>query len=74
LAGIARPTHDTGIDQPLQVDAGADTQTVQHEDHILGRDIAGRPLGIGTATEVGGTSVAGVGERLEEIPEKGFFA
>src|SRR5712664_1147432 len=42
-----------------QVDTGFDAQAIEHVDHVLGRDVAGRALGVGAATETRQRGVEG---------------
>src|SRR5229473_8237440 len=48
-----------------QVDAGFDAQAVEHVDHVLGRDVAGRAPGIGAAAETRHRAVEGSYARFE---------
>src|SRR6266571_6980667 len=40
-----------GPQKLYQVDTGFDAQAIEHVDHVLGRDVAGRALGIRAAAE-----------------------
>src|SRR6266853_7057123 len=48
-----------------QVDAGFDAQAIEHVDHVLGRDVAGRAPGVGAAAETGHRAVEGSHARFE---------
>src|SRR5882672_1967874 len=49
----------------LEVYTGFDPQAVQHVDHVLGGDVAGRALGVGTAAQAGDRAVEGLHAQLE---------
>src|SRR5712675_2482532 len=48
-----------------QVDTGFDAQAIEHVDHVLGRDVAGRAPGVGAAAETGHRAVEGSHARFE---------
>src|SRR5258708_29291328 len=48
-----------------QVDTGFDAQAVEHIDHVLGRDVAGRAPGVGAPAESRHRTVEGPDPRLE---------
>src|SRR5216684_3053973 len=48
-----------------QVDTGFDAQAVEHVDHVLGRDVAGRPLCVGAASQPRHRAVEGLYAQLE---------
>src|SRR6266853_1833176 len=48
-----------------QVDTGFDAQAVEHVDHVLGRDVAGRAPGVGAAAETRHRAVEGSHARFE---------
>src|SRR5262249_45330417 len=54
-----------GAKELLQVDAGLYPQAVEHVDHVLGGDVAGRALGVGAAAQARDRAVEGLHAQLE---------
>src|SRR5258706_3285276 len=48
-----------------QIDTGFDAQAIEHVDHVLGRDVAGRAPGVGAAAETRHRAVEGPDPRFE---------
>src|SRR5882672_1681540 len=54
-----------GLQDLHQIDTGFDAQAVEHVDHVLGRDVAGRAPGVGAAAETRHRAVEGSDPRFE---------
>src|SRR5712692_10944583 len=54
-----------GTEELGEIDAGLDAKAIEHVHHVLGRDVAGRTLGVRAAAEAGDRAVEGLHARLE---------